>query len=370
MTKQNKAYKFRIYPTDEQALLIGKTFGCVRFIYNKMLEERIETYEKYKDDKVQLAKQKLPTPAKYKTEFEWLKEVDSLALANAQLNLQAAYQNFFNGQNDFPKFKSKRDRKSYTTNLVNGNIKLVDGHIKLPKLSPIKMKQHREIPSNYKIKSCTVSKTPTGKYYVSILTEYEQEIIQQEVKDIVGLDFSMSELYVSSEGKRANYPRYYRQALSKLAKAQRILSQREKGSVRWHKQRIVVAKLHEKVANQRKNFLHHKSKELAVKFDAVIIEDLNMKGMSQALNFGKSVADNGWSMFTSFLEYKLKEQGKRLVKIDKWFPSTKTCSSCGNQKEMLMSERVYACPCDSVRDRDYNAALNIKNEGIRLLAIQ
>ncbi|MBJ8068184.1 RNA-guided endonuclease TnpB family protein, partial [Bacillus cereus group sp. N15] len=162
MTKQNKAYKFRLYPTEDQAHLMRKTFGCVRFVYNRMLAERKVAYEKHKDDKDQLKKQKLPTPAKYKAEFEWLKEVDSLALANAQLNLQTAYKNFFSGQNDFPTFKSKKDRKSYTTNVVNGNIMLLNGHIKLPKLKMVRIKQHREIPQGHIIKSCTISMTPTG----------------------------------------------------------------------------------------------------------------------------------------------------------------------------------------------------------------
>ena len=368
MAKQNKAYKFRLYPTEEQAFLIRKTFGCVRFVYNKMLGERKEAYEKYKDNKAELKKQKRPTPAKYKTEFEWLKEVDSLALANAQLNLQKAYKNFFSGQNEFPTFKSKKDRKSYTTNVVNGNILLAARHIKLPKLKMVRIKQHRAIPQNHIIKSCTISMTPTGKYYVSILTEYEQEIVPKKSESVVGLDFAMAELYVSSEGETANYPRFYRQMLDNLAKAQRVLSRRTKGSARWHKQRIAVAKLHEKVANQRKNFLHHKSKELAINYDAVAIEDLNMKGISQALNFGKSVADNGWGMFTTFLSYKLQEQGKKLVKIDKWYPSTKTCSNCGNVKEIPLSERVYSCTCGANLDRDMNAARNIRNEAIRLLA--
>ncbi|WP_018395765.1 RNA-guided endonuclease TnpB family protein [Bacillus sp. 37MA] len=369
MAKHNKAYKFRLYPTEEQAYLMRKTFGCVRFVYNKMLAERKEMYEKYKDNKEELKKQKLPTPAKYKAEFEWLKEVDSLALANAQLNLQTAYKNFFSRQNDFPAFKCKKDRKSYTTNRVNGNIMLFNGHIKLPKLKMVRIKQHREIPQDHIIKSCTISMTPTGKYYVSILTEYEKEIVQKEVETVVGLDFAMVELYVSSEDEKANYPRFYRQMLDQLAKAQRVLARRVKGSQRWNKQRIHVAKWHEKVANLRKNFLHHKSKELATNFDVVAIEDLNMKGMSQALNFGKSVADNGWGMFTTFLAYKLQEQGKQLVKIDKWFPSTKTCSNCGNTKDIPMSERTYECSCGLKIGRDHNSAINIKNEAIRLLAL-
>lgn len=369
LAKHNKAYKFRLYPTEEQAFLMRKTFGCVRFVYNKMLEERKETYEKYKDDQEQLKKQKFPTPAKYKAEFEWLKEVDSLALSNAQLNLQTSYKNFFTGQKGFPTFKNKKGRNSYTTNLVNGNILLLARHIKLPKLKMVRIRQHRTIPQNHLIKSCTISMTSTGKYYVSILTEYEKEIVQKEVKNVIGLDFAMAELYVSSENEKANYPRYYHVISEKLAKAQRILSKRKKGSARWNKQRLVVAKFHEKVANQRKNFLHNQSKELASNFDAVVIEDLNMKGMSGALHFGKSVHDNGWGMFTTFLAYKLKEQGKQLVKIDKWFPSTKKCSCCGSEKLIKLSERTYHCSCGYTTDRDYNSALNIKNEGIRLLVL-
>ncbi|MFD0714874.1 RNA-guided endonuclease TnpB family protein [Paenibacillus sp. GCM10027626] len=364
----NKAYKFRLYPTEEQASLIHKTFGCVRFVYNKMLAERKETYEQFKDDKAALKKQKLPTPAKYKEEFGWLKEVDSLALANAQLNLQEAYKNFFSGTADFPAFKSKKARKSYTTNVVNGNIKLMDGYIQLPKLKQVKIKQHRKIPAEHIIKSCTISMTATGKYYVSILTEYEAKITPKQIETVVGLDFAMAELYVDSEGEKANYPQFYRRTLERLAKAQCVLSRRKKGSSRWNKQRIAVAKIHEKIANQRKDFLHKKSYQLAQTYDGVAIEDLNMKGMSRALNFGKSVADNGWGMFTTFLDYKLAEQGKQLIKIDKWFPSSKTCSCCGQVKESLsLSERTFRCECGFVSDRDWNAAINIKNEGLRLL---
>ncbi len=333
-----------------------------------MLAERKETYERLKDDKEALKKVKHPTPAKYKKEYEWLKEVDSLALANAQLNLDKAYKAFFKGNAKFPKFKSKRHKQSYTTNVVNGNIQLLDGHIKLPKLKMVKIKQHREIPSEYKIKSCTLSMTASGKYYISILVEYEKQIDNKKIESVVGLDFAMDGLFVDSEGEKANYPKFYRQSLDKLAKEQRKLSRKKKGSSNWNKQRIRVAKIGEKVANQRKNFLHHKSKELVTNYDAVVIEDLDMKGMSQALRFGKSVADNGWGMFTSFLQYKLKEQGKQLVKIDKWFPSTKTCSNCGSVKEVKLSERIYQCACGLNLDRDYNAALNIRKEGIRLLA--
>lgn len=204
--------------------------------------------------------------------------------------------------------------------------------------------------------------TASGKYYISILTEYEKEI-----EKVVGLDFAMDGLFVDSEGRKANYPKFYRQMLEKLAKEQRKLFNKKKGSSNWNKQRIRVAKIKEKISNQRKSFLHHKSKELATNYDAVVIEDLDMKGMSRALNFSKSVADNGWGMFTSFLQYKLKEQGKQLIKIDKGFPSTKTCSKCGSIKEIKLSERTYQCNCGLNLDRDYNSAINIKKEGIRLL---
>ncbi|QZT35075.1 transposase [Caldalkalibacillus thermarum TA2.A1] len=366
----NKAYKFRLYPTKEQEQLLAKTFGCVRFVYNKMLEDRLRIYDTFKGDKEALKKHKFPTPAKYKKDFPWLKEVDSLALANAQLNLQKAFTNFFSGRAGFPKFKSRKAKQSYTTNVVNGNMKLSDGSIKLPKLKWVKFKQHREIPADHTIKSCTITKTKTGKYFISILTEYEHQPVPKEVKNVVGLDFSMNTLYVDSEGKRANYPRFYRQALEKLARAQRVLSRRRKGSNRWHKQRLKVAKLHEKIANQRKDFLHKESHQLAKRYDCVVIEDLNMKGMSQALHFGQSVHDNGWGLFTTFLQYKLEEQGKKLIKIDKWFPSSKTCSCCGQAKESLsLSERLFRCACGFVVDRDINAAINIHKEGLKQLGI-
>ena len=363
----NKAYKFRLYPNKEQEILINKTFGCVRFIYNKMLSDKINHYE--------ITKEKLNnTPAQYKKEFEWLKEVDSLALANAQMNLQMAYNNFFSRKEvGFPKYKSrKKNKNSYTTNNQKDNITISDDnrHIKLPKLKHVRIKCHRQIGKDELIKSCTISKTPSGKYYISILVEYEKEIIQKKSDKIVGLDFSMKELYYSSENETANYPRYYRQALKKLAVEQRKLSRKKIGSNNRNKQRIKVAKLHEHIANQRKDFVHKKSRELVNTFDAICIEDLNMKAMGQCLNFGKSVHDNGWGMFTTFLSYKCALEGKQLIKIDKWYPSSKTCSKCGYIKDNLkLNDRVYECKeCGLVIDRDYNASLNIRSVGMTQLA--
>jgi len=370
----NKAYNFRLYPNKQQSEIINKTFGCVRFVYNKMLDERKEIYEQYKDNKEELKKQKLPTPAKYKNEFEWLKEVDSLALSNAQMNLQTAYGNFFRDKSiGFPKFKSKKtDKNSYTTNNQGGNIRIEKQSIKLPKLGFVKVNAHREIPNNQIIKSCTISKSPTSKYYVSILVEYEQPFIQHKLDktNIIGLDMDMKNLYTDSQSIRAEYPRYYRQMQDKLAIEQRKLSKMVKGSSNRNKQRIKVAKLHEKIANQRKDFLHKNSRKLVDRYDVIVIEDLNMKAMSQCLNLGKSVSDNGWGMFTTFLKYKTENEGKLLIRVDKWYPSSKTCNDCGEiNKELKLSDREWTCKnCGCIIDRDYNAAKNIRDEGYRIIS--
>jgi len=360
----NKAYKFRIHPNAGQRVMFAKTFGCARFIYNKMLGDKIAYYNE--------TKEKLNnTPAQYKPEFEFLKEVDSLALANAQLNLQTAYNNFFKQPNvGFPKFKSKRgNRKSYTTNCVNGNIEFTKDGLKLPKIGFVKVRQHRQIPEHYALKSVTVSQTPSGKYYASILFEYEEIIIPAEIKNTIGLDFSMAELYVDNFGNEANYPRYYRRMLEKLKRMSRVLSKMQKFSNNWYRQKHKIAILHEKIANQRKDFLHKESRKIANSYDLVGVEDLNMKAMSQALNFGKSVADNSWGMFRTFLKYKLEEQGKYFVVIDKWFPSSKLCNTCGYKNDALdLSVRAWFCPdCNTVHSRDVNAAVNIRNEAVRMI---
>lgn len=235
------------------------------------------------------------------------------------------------------------------------------------------MKQHREIPSNQIIKSCTISKTKTSKYFVSILVEFEQDVqlISPARENVLGLDFDMKRLYTDSQCVSADYPRIYRKALEQLAREQRKLSKCVKGSNNRHKQKIKVAKVHEKIANCRKDFLHKKTRELVNGYDAVIIEDLNMQAMSQCLNFGKSVHDNAWGMFTTFLKYKLENEGKLLVKIDKWFPSSKRCNECGEiNKELQLSDREWVCkPCGCLIDRDYNAAKNIRDERLKLLAL-
>ena len=366
--KRQKAYRFRIYPDREQEELIHKTFGCCRFVYNRMLSERKEIYEK-------TGKTVRLTPAKYKKEYAWLKEVDSLALANVQLHLEAAYQKFFREEKaGFPKYKSKhRSRKSYTTNAVNGNIRLENGRVRLPKVGSIKIRQHRPIPEEYILKSVTVSMEGSGKYYASLLYEYYVSESQTagkipEEMDMLGIDFAMSGLAVFSNGEHAEYPMYYRKSQKKLAREQRKLSHCQRGSRGYEKQRKKVAKCCGKIRDQRRDYLHKLSREISENYDAVSVEDIDMKAMSGCLNFGKSVMDDSFGMFRGMLGYKLKEQGKDLVKVDRFFPSSKMCSRCGKvKKELTLSERIYQCGCGNCMDRDVNAAVNIREEGRRLL---
>lgn len=362
------AYYFRIYPTDKQKELFVKTFGCARSIYNKMLADKIEHYK-------QTGKMLKNTPAQYKKNFPYFKEVDSLALANAQFNLEGAFSNFFkNPKFGFPNFKSKKNsRRSYTTNIVNNNIELKNGRLKLPKAGLVRIKQHREIPDGYILKSVTVSQIGSGKFYASILFEYEEKITNKEPQSFLGMDYSMHDLYVDSEGNKGEYEHFYRKSEQKLKREQRKLSLMKKGSKNRAKQRIKVAKVHEKIANSRKDFMHKKSRQIANVCDCVCIENLDMKVMSQSLNFGKSVHDNAFGMFMEMLSYKLKRQGKYLVEVDKFYPSSQLCSVCGyqNKETKDLSLREWICPhCGTRHDRDINAAVNLLKEGKRLLLNQ
>ena len=242
----------------------------------------------------------------------------------------------------------------------------MNNYLKIPKIkSLIKIKIHRNIPDNYKLKSVTISQSASGKYFASILFEYENQVIEKKSKTFVGLDFSMHELYVDSEGIYANYPKYYRQEQLKLAREQRKFSKMEKGSKNREKQRIKLAIVHEKVANQRKDFLHKLSKKLIEKFDCVCIEDLNMKNISQCLKLGKSTLDNSFGLFRTLLSYKLDERGKKLLTIDKWFPSSKMCRFCGTvNTDLKLSDRIWTCSCGKELNRDENAAINILNEAL------
>ena len=370
--KTNRAIKYRIKPNKAQEQLLQQTFGCVRLVYNHYLGDRKDAYDNngtslnYYDNANDLKR--------LKNELPFLKDVDSISLQQCLRHLDTAYKNFFRDKKvGFPRFKSKKNNhKSYSTVCVNGNISIESKHIKLPKIGKVKMVYHRPVPDDWKLKSVTVSQEPDGKYYVSVLFEYVTSIVEVPSKTSLGLDYSMSSLYVDSDGNSCGYPKFYKQALDRLAREQRKLSKMEKGSNNYYKQRKKVARLHKHISNQRKDFLHKQSTEIANRVDTVCIENLDMKKMSQEYNFGKTISDNGWGLFTNYLEYKLRDRGKHYVKIDKFYPSSQICHCCGFKNEEIkdFTIRKWTCPkCKNEHDRDVNAAINIRNEGIKYLSI-
>ena len=370
----NKAMKYRLYPTTEQSVFFAKTFGCCRKVYNLMLADKIKSYEKTKS----FGKQ---TPAMYKKAYPFLKEVDSLALANVQLHLQSAMKNCFDkkrkARNGFPNYKSaKHSRKSYTTNNQNGTIAITENGIKLPKIGIIKAVIHRQPNETWKIKSATISQDRDGKFYASVLFEYDAEVIvmSKMSSNAIGLDYKSDGLYMDSNGNKADLHKYYRESQTKLAKEQRKLSRKigsskgEEKSNNYRKQQKKLAKIHRHIANQRLDSLHKKSTEIANQYDIVYVETLNMRAMAnKGFGNGKATLDNGYGLFLQMLNYKLSERGKYLVKVDKWYPSSGLCSCCGKQKKMKLNDRIYICSCGLVIDRDQNAAKNILQEGLRLL---
>ena len=372
----NRAIKYRLYPTAEQATMFEKTFGCCRKVYNLMLSDKIESYKS-------TGKFVSVTPAKYKKDYSYLKEVDSLALANAQLNLQVAFKNRFDKsrkkKNGFPKFKSaKHSRKSYTTNNQHGTVALTDNSIKLPKIGYVKAVIHRKPVDNWFIKSATVSRNSDGKYYVSVLFEFEKpaNTYIADKTNAIGLDYASDGLYVDNNGNVGTNHKYYRESHDKLAKAQRRLSRKqgskkhETKSNNYLKQLGKVNKIHRHIADQRLDNLHKISTEIANQYDVVCVESLNMKSMSnKGFGNGKATLDNGYGMFLNMLEYKLSDRNKYLVKVGKWFPSSQVCHCCGTvHPEMKnLAIRTMKCDCGLTISRDQNAAINILHEGLRIL---
>ena len=354
-----RAYKFRLYPNEEQRVYLAKTFGCTRFVYNKMLAERIKSYEENKE--LDIKSKKYPTPAQYKSEFEWLKEVDSLALANAQMNLDKAYKNFFRDKSvGFPKFKKKANTNSYTTNNQNGTVHLEGNCIKVPKLkSLIKIEQHRQF--NGLIKSCTISQVSSGKYFISILADTEIVELPKTDKKI-GVDLGIKEFAITSDEDFFSNPKHLKQSENRLAKLQKDLSRKQKGSNNRKKARIKVAKLHEKITNQRKDMLHKISTQLINENQVIVIEDLKVNNMIKNHKLSKSIADVSWSKFRTMLEYKAKWYGREIVVAPSNYASSQLCSNCGNQSSQTkdLSCRTYVCPvCGMVMDRDINASKNL-----------
>ena len=355
-----KAYKYRIYPNEEQEIQLNKTFGCTRFIYNQMLADRIKSYEENKDLDIKIIK--YPTPAQYKKEYEWLKEVDSLALANAQMNLDKAYKNFFRDKSvGFPKFKSKKNNhKLYTTNNQNGTVFIENNRIKIPKLkSMIKIKQHREFVGL--IKSCTISQNPSGKYFISILVDTEN-IQLPKLDTKVGIDLGIKEFAITSDGEMFSNPKWLKKSEKRLRKLQKDLSRKQKGSNNRRKDRLKVAKLHEKISNQRKDYLHKISHYIISENQVIVIEDLKVSNMIKNHKLAKSIADVSWSEFRRQLEYKSEWYGRELIIAPSNYASSQLCSNCGNKSSQTkdLSCRTYICPvCGMIMDRDINASKNL-----------
>lgn len=373
----NSAIKYRLYPTSEQKIMFAKTFGCCRKVYNLMLSEKIESYKT-------TGKFVAVTPAKYKKDFPYLKEVDSLALANVQLNLQSAFRNHFDRnrrkKTGFPKFKSaKHSRKSYTTNNQNGTVAIIDNrYIRLPKIGKVKAVIHRVPGTDWKLRSATVSCSSDDRYYVSVLFEYENSASAYvaDENNAIGMDYASDGLYVDDKGNIGTNHKFYRESHKKLAKEQRKLSRKKgsrKGEDKSHnylKQQRKVNRIHTHIANQRKDNLHKISAEIANQYDIVCVENLNMRNMSnRGFGNGKATLDNGYGMFLDMLEYKLANRGKYLVKVDRWYPSSQICHCCGKRHPEMKDLRIRTmrCECGYVMDRDRNAAMNIKKEGLRIM---
>lgn len=364
-----KAYKYRIYPNKQQEEQIHKTFGCCRFVYNQTLSYR---KDKYEQDKQSMNKTSCNNYCNQvlKKNYGWLKEVDKFALTNAIYNMDSAYQKFFKEHTGYPKFKSKKNpKRSYTTNFTNGNIEVADNKIKLPKLKWVKAKIHREFQGQ--IKSATISQIPSGKYFVSILVQTEH-IPMNSTGSMIGLDLGIKDLLITSDGEKYDNIRTTKKYEKKLVKEQRKLSHKVKGSNNWNKQRIKVARIHEKIHNTRIDNLHKISHKLVQENQLIVSEDLAVSNMVKNHNLAKAISDCGWYELTRQISYKSDWNNHQYIKINRFYASSQTCNCCGyvNSNTKDLSVREWICPkCGAIHDRDINAAKNILNEGLRILQV-
>ena len=377
--KYTTSWKIRLYPNKSQEEMFRKTIGCCRKIYNEMLSERIDFYEQNKDNKDILKTHKYKTEKELKQEYEYLKEVDSIALQQSRRDLESAYKNFFKSKFGYPKFHKKGQKDSYRTQNVSNNIKVNPDNRKIciPKIGWVSYRDKRT-DINGKILNLTISMTKTGKFFASII--FEKTVVQpkeldietaiQEGLRIKGLDMSLEHFYIDEEGNYPeNFRRLYREYEKKIKYLSRQVSKKQKGSNNRKKAQLKLNKVYEKIANLRKDFIEKLSTELIKNNDVIVVETLSLQGMSQALNLGKSVMDLGYSMFVKRLEDKAKLQGKLVIKADKWYASSKTCSKCGYvYKELKLSEREWTCPeCGEHHYRDHNAGQNLITYGFNIL---
>ena len=365
--KIKQAYKFRMYPTKVQISKLICTFGCCRKYYNLALSDEKEYYNKTGEFKIN-------TPASYKKDYTYLKDIDSLALANEQLRLNQAFKSFFDKRGGYPKYKSKNDKQSYTTNVVNNNICLIKkdniDYIKLPKIGLVKIKLHRKTKGL--LKSVTITKEKSGRYFISLLFEQEEIKFCYDKTKIDALDYKSDGLYVDLNGN-CDMPKFYKTSQARLKTYQKDLSKKRKGSNNYKKQKIKLAKFSEHIKNQRLDFLHKQSTIITKLYDVVVVEDINLKAIASSkskYHLGKATNDNGYGMFVSMLEYKLKRKGGILIKADKFYASSQICSCCGYQNKEIkdLSVRSWICPCCGTNhDRDKNAVKNLLNYGIKYL---
>ena len=360
----NKTFEYRIYPSAEQEALLQKTFGCCRWVYNRVLTMRQDEYArtgKFKHINYYITQ----IPIWKKTDAPWLSEVDSKALQQSLRNLDRAYSNFFRapGKIGFPKFKSKRELQSYCTSIF----RVVDEHhVKLPKLGVVKARVSRPIKG--RILSATVKQVPSGKYFVTVCCTDVPKLPLPKTSKVVGIDLGIKTEIVCSNEQIFESPRAYEKAQDKLAREQRRLSRKQKGSANYAKQKRKVALCHEKIANQRKDFTNKSTTALVNENQVICAETLNVKGMVKNRRLAKSVADASFGEVLRQLAYKCEWRGRKFVQVSMWYASSKTCSYCGHIQNMPLHKRTYRCPsCGMVMDRDLNAARNILAEGIRML---
>ena len=366
----HKAVQVRLYPSKEQEIQLAQTFGCARWWWNYALNQSIETYRETGKGLSRVALNAFLPALKKAEETVWLADCYSQVLQATTLNLTTAYKNFFEKRAGFPKFKSKHGKQSIQ---YPQHVKIVDGNVKLPgNIGIVKAKIHRTIEG--KIKTVTVCKTTSGKYFASILTEVEGENPTITFGKIYGIDLGLKHFAVVTDGEKVSKydnPKHLAKHEKNLKRKQKKLARKQKGSSSRNKYRKIVAKVYERISNSRQDFLHKLSYKLVSDSQAVIVENLHVKGMVCNHNLAKAISDCGWGTFTNFLAYKLERKGGKFVEIDRWFPSSKLCSNCFHQvSEMPLDVRQWTCPhCGTHHDRDGNAALNIRAEGIRMLAL-